>query len=55
MSDMSSLLIGSLLGLLGAIIGAAVVSIWVEWLRSPRLQISIPEPKDWPFQFPETG
>jgi hypothetical protein len=47
MSEIASLLIGAALGLLGAIIGAAVVSIWVETRRSPRLQLLISTPNDW--------
>jgi hypothetical protein len=51
MSEMVSLWIGAALGLVGAIIGGALVSIWVEWCRRPRLHISIRDPVDWQFQF----
>jgi hypothetical protein len=51
MSEMMSLLIGAALGLLGAIIGGALVSISVEWCRRPRLHMSVRDPVDWQFRF----
>jgi hypothetical protein len=50
MSPTTSLLLGSAIGFVGSIIGAILVSLWVEWCRSPRLNLAIPiETKEWQF------